>query len=427
MNHSRRPRYIDLMSNAMLLPFLFLFGLCILDYSSTGVTAVGSICLALLFILLFFIKIKPRSFLDWPSILLLLLLSSSIASYFLYPCVSRAICHDADRALLLFSAPVFVYLGARAIALSSSTKAIFDTLLATAYISAAILMPIQLYQLFTVGFLDVLEPPLLVPIIGILEASRLGLFGRPLYVNSRTIGPFACISSALISGSRTCVFTLLISSLCYFFVLARSRKKFAITALIVVVTTASGFFLLSNVFIDFHSIQFGFLYKFLNSISEIFWTSGYDATYDELSLKWRGFESFVFFSYIQQSDLLAIFLGRGLSYALPLPFEMELAGNKFWELPLLHNGFQFVFLKLGFLGFSFVILFFALLIFGLSWRTLFSVQSLPSSWWFVALFCSSLLVCLVEIFIGGGCFQGASYSLLAVLGFSRFLLSERLK
>ena len=411
----------------MLLPFFFVFSLCFLDFASTGVTAFVAIGLSFLIILVSFAKIRIAALLDWSSIYLLLLLSFSVVSYFLFSCASSESCRNADRTLLLLSAPAFVYLCARAISLSSSLKSIFNALLASAYFSVAILLPVQLYQVFTGDYLDVLEPPLLVPVIGILETARLGYFRRPLYFNIRDFGAFACIVSALLSGSRTCIGALLLATLCNYLIVAKSSKKLVIFSPIVAIFAFVGFFVFSREVLDSSKLEFGFLYKVLNSFAEIFWTPDSSSQYEEIGLKWRGFESFIFFSNIQQSDPLAILFGRGLSYALPLPFEMELAGNLFWELPLLHNGFQFVFLKLGFLGFAFVIAFFLFLFFDSRWRSLISAQAFPSSQWWIILFYSSLLASLVVIFIGGGFFQGSSYSLIAVLGFSRFLLSRGLK
>lgn len=76
------------------------------------------------------------------------------------------------------------------------------------------------------------------------------------------------------------------------------------------------------------------------------------AYYDKFEVGnfWRGFESYVALEAFKQSNIYQFLLGRGMGYAITLPYEMILAGNSFYEIPFLHNAYASLLLKFGAVG-----------------------------------------------------------------------------
>jgi hypothetical protein len=102
--------------------------------------------------------------------------------------------------------------------------------------------------------------------------------------------------------------------------------------------------------------EFNFFDKVTNSIREVSVLETSDVS--TASAYWRGFELFLVLNDLKSYSLLEFLVGKGFGYELVLPFEIKLAGNDYTSLWYVHNGYLYLFMKLGCIGLFLLGLFF---------------------------------------------------------------------
>lgn len=91
-----------------------------------------------------------------------------------------------------------------------------------------------------------------------------------------------------------------------------------------------------------------FLLKIINIFDEV--TIGQIETPKDAYSYWRSFELISALEYFSSFSLMQIIFGTGFGSRLPLGGEFELGGTLYTDLPVLHNGLSYIFLKSGFIG-----------------------------------------------------------------------------
>lgn len=123
-------------------------------------------------------------------------------------------------------------------------------------------------------------------------------------------------------------------------------KKLVITSFIVV--TAS--------FILFSLEGTTFYNKLIFSLQEVSSTQHW--TLVDINERWRAYETHRAMSEYFASNNLELFIGKGAGYLLDLKILMDLGGESFKYIPILHNGFAFLLLKTGAAGLLCYLIFF---------------------------------------------------------------------
>jgi hypothetical protein len=156
-----------------------------------------------------------------------------------------------------------------------------------------------------------------------------------------------CAGSLIASGSRTYI----ISFILLFFILRGwgklNLKTFLILALLGAVVTA----VYISASFDSNQINRSLLDKFAHSTSEVA-ISNYEDMSD-ISLNWRGFESYrAYLTYLDGNYFEKMF-GQGFGSLVDLGFYIPLGGEDATPIryiPILHNGYMYVLIKYGLLG-----------------------------------------------------------------------------
>ncbi|MDA8998147.1 hypothetical protein N9J59_03685 [Gammaproteobacteria bacterium] len=89
----------------------------------------------------------------------------------------------------------------------------------------------------------------------------------------------------------------------------------------------------------------GLITKILNSSNEL--RPNFTVDPSEAGLAWRGFEAALFFNDLATYSYLEILIGKGLGYVIELPFIIKLGGKEYSDLWFVHNGYLYMFMKLG--------------------------------------------------------------------------------
>jgi hypothetical protein len=103
--------------------------------------------------------------------------------------------------------------------------------------------------------------------------------------------------------------------------------------------------------------------KVIRSLQEIS-ISNYE-NFNDIALNWRGFETFKTFQQYWSGTTFQLFIGQGFGALTDLGFYMGLGGDasvEFRYIPVMHNGYGYILLKYGFLGFLLYITFYVKLI-----------------------------------------------------------------
>jgi hypothetical protein len=106
-----------------------------------------------------------------------------------------------------------------------------------------------------------------------------------------------------------------------------------------------------------------FMSKLTRSLSELA-ISNYE-TYTDISLNWRGFESYKTLEQYLSGNTLQWVIGQGYGALVDLGFYMALGGDAsidFRYIPVMHNGYGYVLLKFGIAGILLYFIFYAKLI-----------------------------------------------------------------
>ena len=164
-----------------------------------------------------------------------------------------------------------------------------------------------------------------------------------------------CFSSIILSFSRTLWTSLAIMIIVVLgFLTARNLKKLAVLAV-----AAAGLFV--YVFITPESQLAGpgqtLRGKMAHSFKEVM-VSDYRKMAD-ISVNWRGYESFLAIQTYLDGDSVQHAIGRGFGTLVDLGIYMDLGGEKLRYIPIFHNGYIFVLVKTGVLGLLLYIYFLA--------------------------------------------------------------------
>jgi len=153
----------------------------------------------------------------------------------------------------------------------------------------------------------------------------------------------------ILTQSRTSLLLLIIAGFIYIY--TRVKVSWQILYVAVFILGFLAFSTIQNITMGGVDNSNLFL-KLISSLGELK-IANYDRI--EAGYHWRGFENFLALQSYSSFDFFSKLFGGGFGYLLPLPFEMTLAGNVYDEIPFIHNGYMFLLLKVGGIGFLFYI------------------------------------------------------------------------
>lgn len=164
----------------------------------------------------------------------------------------------------------------------------------------------------------------------------------------KTISILICLVALIISFSRN-EFVFILCS--FMIILLRQTKikqstvikSFVIFTFILIVLSVTYRFIPSEL-ID------GFMNKLLRSFEEIS-TQGDWSRYSTIQKNWRGYEVYCAQQLIESHSIANLVLGQGLGKMIYLlGITMDLNGELFSELPIIHNGYYMILVKVGIVG-----------------------------------------------------------------------------
>lgn len=213
--------------------------------------------------------------------------------------------------------------------------------------------------------------------------------------------PYWCIFSILLASiflsfSRTAVVVIILISLASIGWLSRRKMKliFLFIAVIMLLIFSNG---------DYSVVEgerLTFTSKIIRSFQEIA-ISNYDSMTD-ISLNWRGFETFKTLEQYYSGTTSQIVFGQGFGALTDLGFYMALGGDAsvdFRFIPVMHNGYAYILLKYGFLGICLYFIFYAkMVVISLRYQNIKSQNILFSARLLFGLVISLAFV----MFVGGG-------------------------
>lgn len=169
------------------------------------------------------------------------------------------------------------------------------------------------------------------------------------------IFPVMLLVVALLTQSRTIIIYLALMLAMYVnFKTFRTRRRFFLLFMCVQVIFASILFFNYNSFQSGPEDRHDLIGKLLGSVAEIL--PAYHSK-SEVGYFWRGFETYIALEVFKNSSTFQFLFGRGMGFAIPLPYDMTLANNTFEELPFLHNGYATILVKFGFVGLLLYVIF----------------------------------------------------------------------
>lgn len=252
---------------------------------------------------------------------------------------SNFISRDFQRSIFYLSLPPLVFLIGASLSRIVKTSSIYRFIIYYGFISVLLYI---LFSFFNGNFLNFLNPKV---------ARSTFFFPKPLFcvlsvfllfykqqIKGRYLLLFFNIFGLFISGSRTYLLVLL------FFIVGRYFKfsfKNILTFVILSVTSS---------LLIFYSGRFD------NLITELTFSS--DNLTIDIGSQYRGFESFKAVEKIFSGNILQLVFGFGLNENIDLGLDVDLGGFIMSEIPLLHNGFLYSIIRVGFLGLLFYLLFF---------------------------------------------------------------------
>lgn len=206
--------------------------------------------------------------------------------------------------------------------------------------------------------------------LGLLDLSSVDRFGKtaphlsyaiPIAIGFMILGLgrfswarlLIMVIAVAISLERRLWLVLLCAFLIYF--LVRSPSK----ALIFTFLGAVVFLVIS-----FVPVGVAENYTLSGVLNEVYSTDFEDRT--AINRKWRAYELFMGVAALKAAGLYGWFLGFGPGYLLDLGLTIQLGSREFSDIPIFHNGYLFLFLKFGGVGFFL----FVLSVLFLGWRSL---------------------------------------------------------
>lgn len=213
---------------------------------------------------------------------------------------------------------------------------------------------------------------------------------------------FVNLLAIYFSGSRTLIVAIVIM---FLFIAYPKLKKHKIIV----------FFSVISIVMIFSAIQFSdnrLVQSFLKSNSEV--TSSEFDNYEDVSKNYRAYEAYVAISQISEAPQYQQFFGKGMgSYVdlggLPDPLDVE-------KLPILHNGYPYILLKMGVFG-MIVFMGFFIWLFLYFWRRKSMINQQSYSFG-TAMCCGGILGLLIMNSSVTAIFNTAYSSMLIIIGFA---------
>ena len=157
-----------------------------------------------------------------------------------------------------------------------------------------------------------------------------------------------------------------------------------------------------------------FMSKLTRSLTELA-VSDYE-TLEDISLNWRGYESYKTLEQYLSGNMLQLVIGQGYGATVDLGFYMPLGGDAsiaFRYIPVLHSGYGYVLLKYGVAGMLMYLVFYVKLI----RIVLYNQNSISSQIVFCSHFLLGLTLSLAFVmFVGGGMAQLTNIEFVVVAG-----------
>lgn len=253
-------------------------------------------------------------------------------------------------------------------------------------------------------------------IIAVASFFMYGLAGKAMFPKFL---PFAMafplmLISCFLTFSRTGFMVAVGSFLAFIGALDRVKFKTIIYLFVV----AAGFILL--VITTPEDDNKSFRGKLANSIRETA-ISNYEEQVD-INQNWRGFEANKGIETFLSGSVKQQILGQGFGAVADLGFDMPLGGSVFRHIPVFHNGYVYVLLKTGWLGFFLYLLFF----FKLIKRAVgFCVFFKGENRFFSRMLLSCILALILSMFVVGGMAQMADTLIVLLVGYLYKMLLQK--
>jgi hypothetical protein len=178
-------------------------------------------------------------------------------------------------------------------------------------------------------------------VLGLLQ-YRIGLYNLFPKIVPRKVGLFLLLMSLLFSFSRVDIligFILTITIIGFV-------QKINFRSILNIALLIGGIFIVLLTIPSFEVGTFGF--KIENIIQEIS-IRDYPNAFNALQ-HWRGFESFVALASFESGSTFQKIFGQGFGALVNLPFTVNLGGEYYNAIPILHNGYVYIIFKTGLLG-----------------------------------------------------------------------------
>jgi hypothetical protein len=155
------------------------------------------------------------------------------------------------------------------------------------------------------------------------------------------------------------------------FVLSYSRTEFLVAIILTLtllglVSRVGRFFVLASVIIAVGYITISvatpkdeegtFRSRLLRSAKEITMVDYLDMA--DINSNWRGFESYRVWDSFVSGNIQQQIFGKGFGAVVDLGFEMPLGGEYIRYIPIFHNGYAYILLKVGIFGLAFYMIFY---------------------------------------------------------------------
>lgn len=213
-------------------------------------------------------------------------------------------------------------------------------------------------------------------------------------------------ASFVFSYSRTEFLVVLVLSLAMLGVLSKINSRMIFTVFMLV----SGFFILT--FITPKDEVGTFRSKLIRSVNEIAISDYRDMS--DINHNWRGFESYRAWALFASGNATQQMFGRGFGTVVDLGFHMPLGENVFRYIPVLHNGYIYVLVKVGLVGLVCYVIFYISII-KTAFRYSNSLLNAPKILARLLLGCSLSLA--LNMYVVGGMAQFHSTELVMLVGY----------
>ena len=223
----------------------------------------------------------------------------------------------------------------------------------------------------------------------------------------------------LITLSRTNIMILIIM---YTIFILNDKDYKKVLKNILITTSFIGILLFSFYKILPSSISQNFLNKILDSSKEISAKHKWD-TLAEIQGNWRGYETYCAKEEWKKSDGINQIIGNGFgkriyvgTYAFDLLKQVDYSGNKADSIPVLHNGYFTMLIKLGVLGMMLYVIFYLLIIN----KAVKNIKKYPNNIYGKTLLSIGIILLIMTYFLNGLYKDYCFYPIIILLGYTAF-------